>query len=88
MDSADTQLTLPPHVARAMEQTPAYPQNGTGETHTAQPIHGGYEIPGVPASSGATFGVDLGEQLARDGRELPKVIEKCAQAIEAFGELL
>jgi hypothetical protein len=29
--------------------------------------------------------VDLGEQLARDGIEVPKVVEKCAQAIEAYG---
>jgi hypothetical protein len=35
--------------------------------------------------NGATFGVDLGEQLARDGTEIPRVVEKCAQAIEAYG---
>lgn len=42
--------------------------------------------PGIPASSMATFGVDLGDQLARDGVEIPKVVEKCCQAIEAYGE--
>jgi len=36
---------------------------------------------------GPTFGIDLGEQLARDGTEVPRVVEKCAQAIEAYGEL-
>nr|XP_018259366.1 GTPase activating protein [Kwoniella dejecticola CBS 10117]OBR81524.1 GTPase activating protein [Kwoniella dejecticola CBS 10117] len=45
----------------------------------------GWVPPGLPASSGATFGVDLGEQLNRDGVEVPKVVEKCAQAIEAYG---
>ncbi|RXK35170.1 GTPase activating protein [Tremella mesenterica] len=43
-----------------------------------------YAIPGIPASTGATFGVDLGEQLARDGSEVPKVVEKCAEAIEEY----
>ncbi|KAK8844139.1 hypothetical protein IAR55_006933 [Kwoniella newhampshirensis] len=45
----------------------------------------GYAAPGIPASTGATFGVDLGEQLQRDGAEVPKVVEKCARAIEAYG---
>lgn len=45
-----------------------------------------YAIPGIPASTGHTFGVDLGEQLSRDGTEVPLVVQKCAQAIEAFGE--
>ncbi|WVR08891.1 hypothetical protein IAU60_005950 [Kwoniella sp. DSM 27419] len=45
----------------------------------------GWVAPGIPAASGATFGVDLGEQLARDSMEVPKVVEKCAQAIEAYG---
>lgn len=40
----------------------------------------------VPTMSGATFGVELGEQLVRDGREVPKIVEKCAEAIEAYGE--
>ncbi|BEI85216.1 hypothetical protein CcaverHIS002_0506170 [Cutaneotrichosporon cavernicola] len=44
-----------------------------------------YVSPGIPANSGATFGVDLGDQLARDGTEVPKVVIKCAEAIEAYG---
>jgi len=39
----------------------------------------------VPAATGATFGVDLGEQLSRDGTEVPKVVIKCAETIEAYG---
>ncbi|OCF32411.1 GTPase activating protein [Kwoniella heveanensis CBS 569] len=66
--------------------------NGTAHqnTHSTQ-SHGqegssdGWVPPGIPAATGATFGVDLGEQLARDGTEVPKVVEKCAQAIEAYG---
>ncbi|GAA5918455.1 hypothetical protein JCM6882_005138 [Rhodosporidiobolus microsporus] len=41
------------------------------------------------ASSGAptrpTFGVELGEQMARDGVDVPRVLEKCAEAIELHG---
>jgi hypothetical protein len=44
-----------------------------------------YAVPGIPASTGATFGVDLGEQLQRDGVEVPRVVELCAKAIEAYG---
>ncbi|GAA5877508.1 hypothetical protein JCM1840_003876 [Sporobolomyces johnsonii] len=32
-----------------------------------------------------TFGLDLGEQMARDGVEVPRVLEKCAEAIELHG---
>lgn len=47
-----------------------------------------YTVPGIPANSGATFGVDLGDQIARDSTEVPKVVIKCAEAIEAYGALL
>ena len=39
----------------------------------------------TPATGSATYGVDLGEQLARDGGEVPRVVEKCVQAVEAYG---
>jgi len=32
-----------------------------------------------------TFGVDLGEQMLRDGVEVPRLLEKCAEAIELHG---
>jgi len=32
-----------------------------------------------------TFGVPLGEQMARDGVEVPRILEKCANAIEEHG---
>lgn len=47
--------------------------------------HEGWVPPGIPASTGATFGVDLGEQLLRDGAVVPKIVEKCTQAIEMYG---
>ncbi|BEJ16227.1 hypothetical protein CspHIS471_0508320 [Cutaneotrichosporon sp. HIS471] len=56
-------------------------QTGTSPASTADM----YVSPGIPANSGATFGVDLGDQLARDGAEVPKVVVKCAEAIEAYG---
>lgn len=36
-------------------------------------------------STAPTFGVDLGEQMLRDGVEVPRVLEKCAEAIELYG---
>lgn len=56
---------------------------GHGEANATQSMPGAYAPP-VP--SHATFGVELGEQMVRDGTEIPKVVEKCAQAIETFGE--
>jgi hypothetical protein len=32
-----------------------------------------------------TFGVDLGEQMARDNVEVPRVLEKCCEVIELHG---
>lgn len=32
-----------------------------------------------------TFGVDLGEQMARDNVEVPRVLVKCCEAIEQHG---
>lgn len=93
MDVRSCQLPrLPPHVERSQTEstqaTSASLQstqtNGSTAT-TQQPSSDGYVVPGLPSTSGATFGVDLGEQLSRDGIEVPKVVEKCAQAIEAFG---
>ncbi|WVQ93029.1 hypothetical protein IAU59_000092 [Kwoniella sp. CBS 9459] len=54
-------------------------------SHAQEGSSDGWVPPGIPAATGATFGVDLGEQLARDGAEVPRVVEKCAQAIEAYG---
>ncbi|SCV74859.1 BQ2448_7888 [Microbotryum intermedium] len=39
-----------------------------------------YAAPMLP-----TFGIDLGEQMARDGVEVPRVLEKCCEAIELHG---
>jgi hypothetical protein len=43
--------------------------------------------PGPPPVTGNTFGIALSEQVVSEGTEIPKVVEKCAQAIEAYGEL-
>ncbi|GAA5933758.1 uncharacterized protein JCM15063_001410 [Sporobolomyces koalae] len=39
--------------------------------------------PGPPTNP--TFGVDLGDQMLRDAVEVPRVLEKCAEAIELYG---
>lgn len=36
-------------------------------------------------ASGMTFGVELSEQAVVTGTEVPKVVAKCTEAIEAFG---
>lgn len=35
--------------------------------------------------TGMTFGVELSEQAVVPGTEIPKVVQKCTEAIEAFG---
>lgn len=85
---------LPPHVqaSQLSQTTEAQPRpssstvNGdssqTASTLTAN-------IPGAYASAsigGATFGVHLSQQPVSEGTEVPKVVEKCAEAIEAYGE--
>ncbi|GAA5985878.1 hypothetical protein JCM11641_005330 [Rhodosporidiobolus odoratus] len=49
-------------------------------------ISSAYSPANTPAApTRPTFGVDLGEQMARDGVEVPRVLEKCAEAIELHG---
>ena len=33
----------------------------------------------------STFGVDLGEQMARDDVDVPQIVVKCCEAIEKYG---
>ncbi|GAA5852509.1 hypothetical protein JCM9279_003479 [Rhodotorula babjevae] len=53
------------------------PQSGTLQSfsHVAPPA----------APTRPTFGVDLGEQMARDNVDVPRILEKCAEAIEMHG---
>lgn len=37
------------------------------------------------ASQGMYFGVDLGLQMQRDGADVPRVLEKCAETIDMYG---
>lgn len=48
------------------------------------------EAPGIVLSQDKgrpTFGVDLGEQMARDDVEVPPIMQKCCEAIEKYGIL-
>jgi hypothetical protein len=65
--------------------SPTSMQNGSFEAGM-QPWSDQFTVPGIPPSSGATFGVDLGAQLQRDGMDVPRVVEKCAETIEAKGQ--
>ncbi|TRM65399.1 Rho GTPase activation protein [Schizophyllum amplum] len=40
---------------------------------------------GAPDKGRSTFGVDLAEQMVRDNVEVPRIVEKCCQAIEKYG---
>lgn len=93
---------MPTHVQKSLDHTQTnsgshtspggtISQSGANGTSGAKPpsiSSEQYAVPGIPASTGATFGVDLGEQLQRDGAEVPRVVEVCAKAIEAYGEFL
>jgi hypothetical protein len=58
-----------------------------GESSQIPSIPGAYH-PGPPPVTGSTFGIDLSDQVVSEGTEIPKAVEKCAQAIEAYGELM
>jgi hypothetical protein len=58
----------------------------SGRVLPAQTADSSFGVPSV--AGGPTYGVDLGDQLARDGGEVPRVVEKCVQAVEAYGAYL
>jgi hypothetical protein len=66
-------------------QAPSYGQPSSNPSPAETPDTT-YAVLGIPASTGHTFGVDLGAQLERDKVEVPRVLEKCAEAIERFGK--
>lgn len=63
----------PPQQQQNLQPQPPMPM---GDSYTPSPI---------AAITGATFGVDLGDQLVRDNAEVPKVVVNCAEAIEEYG---
>lgn len=63
------------------EKLPAGPNQGLqSQNSTTEP-----STSPTPEKTAPTFGIDLAEQLIRDGVDLPKVMEKCCQAIEKWG---
>jgi hypothetical protein len=59
-----------------------YSNGDSVNSHNSQSIHPGSH---PPRSTGLTFGVELSEQEVVPGTEIPKVVQKCTEAIEAFG---
>ena len=51
-------------------------------THAAQTFSTAQSF---PPPTRPTFAVDLGEQMHRDGVEVPRILEKCCEAIELHG---
>jgi hypothetical protein len=59
-----------------------YSNGDSVNSHNSQSvIPGSYPV----HTSGMTFGVELSEQAVVPGTEIPKVVQKCTEAIEAFG---
>jgi RhoGAP domain len=62
---------LPPHVVEKPAQVASHSQNSVGDP----PID----------KAGLTFGVDLAEQMTRDGVDVPRIMQKCCEVIEKWG---
>ncbi|KAG7093520.1 hypothetical protein E1B28_007194 [Marasmius oreades] len=63
---------------------PLIPSHQPEKPHPSQPssVNGHH----TPADKGKpTFGVDLGEQMARDDVDVPRIMKKCCEAIEKYG---
>jgi len=69
---------LPPIATRSSDRPP--PSSSSSATHVNG--HNGADK-GRPV-----FGVDLGEQMARDDVEVPPIMRKCCEAIEKYGSTL
>ncbi|GAA5878041.1 hypothetical protein JCM8547_005603 [Rhodosporidiobolus lusitaniae] len=72
----------------ADEGFPNRPALSPRASHTNLASLSSFPTSGASASNAPTrptFGVDLGEQMARDGVDVPRVLEKCAEAIELHG---
>jgi len=53
----------------------SHPQNTLGEPPALS----------VPEKGAPTFGIDLAEQMTRDTVEVPRIMQKCCEAIEKYG---
>ncbi|PFH51020.1 hypothetical protein AMATHDRAFT_85386 [Amanita thiersii Skay4041] len=47
--------------------------------------NGNIQDKGIIDKGRPTFGVDLAEQMARDNVEVPRIVQKCCEAIEKYG---
>lgn len=65
-------LPLPQHVS-PMVKPPSIPNLN------------GKHVPPAIEQGRPTFGIDLGEQMARDDVEVPPIMKKCCEAIEKYG---
>ena len=63
----------------------SYPASQTTSYASAQQPSSYPQGQGQHGSSPNYFGVSLGDQMQRDGVEIPRVLEKCAETIEMYG---
>ena len=61
---------LPQHIDRATTHS----ANTTSSSHSQ-----------LPDRAKSSFGVDLAEQMVRDGVDVPPIMVKCCEAIEKYG---
>jgi len=89
--TASNGSTVTPSPYGSYSATPSNMQSSYTHNSNSQPNS---SAPGQPSSAPGTaqipqqpmyFGVDLGYQMARDGVDIPKVLEKCAEVIEMYG---
>ncbi|GJJ11509.1 hypothetical protein Clacol_005742 [Clathrus columnatus] len=76
------QQLLQAHNNNTNEKLPAVPPQGLQSQNSNNTDSPALQI---PEKLSPTFGIDLAEQLIRDGVDLPKVMEKCCQTIEKWG---
>jgi hypothetical protein len=87
VNSGSNEIDSTPQGASTYVWKPESGQSNEGRPQETPESSASYAVLGIPASSGHTFGVDLGAQLERDNLEVPRVLQKCAEAIETFGKL-
>lgn len=63
---------LPPHIVEKPAQVASHSQNSVVDSSNTD-------------KTGLTFGVDLAEQMLRDNVDVPRIMQKCCEAIEKWG---
>ena len=74
MGQSDLTLVKLPPLPQHIDRTTPHNTNTPSSSHSQ-----------LPDRVKPTFGVDLAEQMVRDGVEVPPIMVKCCEAIEKYG---